>query len=455
MKLLDLPTEVLERILIISQSQSLPVANRLFKILSTPTRVRAFWLAQKYKDKVFLHCWRLKFMRGSCSCSIQNIQSHCHAEDYEMEILSHLVKHQLGQIEDGMIGAAAKGHLKIVEWLLNDGADCNVKILPRPSRFHRFFSFLSSTPRGQSRQSLLSPFQEVYVFHGTSFIRPSDTKAFALLQKAVECNYIELVTLLVRHTAKADPEDESSPKVSRLVIQQSLAIALKNLQSDMAHVLIHQGGARTTIKMLKDLFHRAAFRKLLFGNVTKYQDTLVVALEGLSDEDLDTRTTGILKYICELGCIPALKVCLDRGVDINLSNGIALMSAIYNANFDLLKYLIENTTVNLETFGAAQTVFCCSLMAIETLAISLFLVLSSAWLVALIQTVIGMVRGEKMDTWLSVESLSVWELTGIAVPSLTAIAFMYHLVPIHRMAQTLWYFNKEKRQRRRAQAIPI
>ena len=131
------------------------------------------------------------------------------------------------------------------------------------------------------------------------------------------------------------------------------------------------------------------------------------------------------------------------------------MSTIYNANFHLLKYLIENTRVNLETFGTAQMVFCCSLMIIESLAISLFLVLSSAWLVALVQTIVGMITGQRLDTWLSVEAISVWELTGIAIPSLIAVAFMYHLVPIHRMVQTLWYFHKQKKLGRTAQQLPI
>lgn len=457
-QLLYLPLEILERILIFSGSSELPLVNTIFLVLGQPSWVKAYWLAHKYRDQVFSECWNVRFMSMPCSCSpsAPNSQSPtiprlddapisnvCRAEEYQIDILSYIVRLKIGCIEDCMIAAATRGHLQIVDWLLKYGADGGVYLASK-KRVKKRNSFL-----GYSRQYLslkrrsygtpASPVTEMYAMVSD----PSGTKSVSLLQKAVEWNYIGLASVLL---ASQGSSQDSTNAFSPEILKKRLRQALDNGQIEMSRLLIHVGHAVASPGMVQRIMNKGAYYRLLWPSKSKMMNNVIgVALEGLSDEDMEARGPALVKMLAELGCVPGIQVCVDRGIDININEGIILSSCAYNGNLDLFEYLLQHPQVDLDLFTQSQRLFCISLISVETLAITMFTLLLVAWIMTLVETVHDAMSPQ--NRWSSPDGVSVWELSAISLPSVLAISLMYRLVPIHRLVKILRRIGREQKQR--------
>ena len=440
---LDLPNEVLERVFIYAQSSSLAHVNTLLYCLTKSNRVKGYWLAHTYRDQVLFMCWKIRFMSRPCGCATNgSLLNTCRVQDFQMDILYYILQVGIGNIEHGLVGAAALGHLKIVELLIQDGADCNVRVEQKRGSFRSLFSYRNYSRRSIRKWSVI-PTEAIDRQHAIEMQSRHD-HSVSLLQMAVDWNYLELASIIL----SLPPDSPNGQSVTYASLQSALQKAIQHRQVEMAQILISKGNAVTTIPMLKRLLGQASYHRILFGNGNRYADIIVVAIQGLSDTDLDARAGGILKNLAEIGCVRGIKACINRGVDINLNNGLALCSCIYNGNMELFTYLIDETATNVHLFAKPQFLFCISLMSIEILAMSMFGLLLVAWLITIVESVQTMVRGESPDTWMSSEFISVWDLTGVAIPSILAIALMYHLVPIHRMIKALTLLKREQRRRR-------
>jgi hypothetical protein len=368
-----------------------------------------------------------------------------------MDILSYIVRLKIGFIEDGMIAAATRGHLQIVDWLLKDGADGGVYLASK-KRVRKRGSFLENPRQYLSLKRrpygvLSSPVTEMYAMVSD----PSATKSVSLLQKAVEWNYLGLASILLASQGTGQgPTDGFSQEILKKCLRQ----ALNNNQIEMSRILIHVGHAVASPGMVQKIMNKGAYYRLLWPSKTKIMNRVIgVALEGLSDEDMDARGPALVKMLAELGCVPGIQVCVDRGIDININQGIILCSCAYNGNLDLCEFLIQHPQVDLDLFTQSQRIFCLSLISVEALAITMFSLLLVAWIMTMIEAVHDSMTPQSQ--WSSPDGVSVWELSAISLPSVFAISLMYRLVPIHRLIKILRRVSQEQKRRRNLTATPV
>lgn len=54
--------------------------------------------------------------------------------------------------------------------------------------------------------------------------------------------------------------------------------------------------------------------------------------------------------------------------------GLALYTAVYSGNLDIVEYAVQLPSLNIDYFGKKQKLYCLSLIAIEFIAMLLFVV---------------------------------------------------------------------------------
>lgn len=422
MKVTDLPLELIEQIFYNSSSENLAYSCKLIHSISLKSRIRAKWLLLKFRENVYRDCWTIKFMSNKqCKCKLNASFPECPLQKYQCEILRLVLKNDtfnIGIIEHGIIIAAIKNHLYIVNMLIVEyGAKCDFKVVTL-RRFHQWIRHGNNHKKRISNTPLLD-------------LQTDNPRSVSLLQQAAEWNYIELVRVLLMHDLQ---HEQLTSKES---IQNALRIAFNYHRTEIARILIECGHAITSPIFLSKILNRAGLSRVISGNIRKYEDLITVAIQGLENQVLDQRAGPILKSLGETGCIKGLQICIQRNVDVNINNGVILYSAIYNGNVEILEFLLQTTEINLAHFNNTHWVFTIILIFIECLATSMFIILLVTWIISIVQAFQN-----------PSDSDMIWQLSGIAVPSICAIGFMYRIVPIHRLAKCLDMIYRERRRER-------
>lgn len=141
---------------------------------------------------------------------------------------------------------------------------------------------------------------------------------------------------------------------------------------------------------------------------------------------------------------------VDRGVDVNISDGLPLYTSIYSGNLEITRYLLDLEKVpalNVNTYGWKQHALCVMLISIELAAILMFLVLTVIWIIGLLDL------NEKTPQFDEEKGISgdgsLLALNWMVIPAVCSLLIMYRLVPFHRLLMGIIAVKKEQRARKR------
>ena len=111
---------------------------------------------------------------------------------------------------------------------------------------------------------------------------------------------------LARLILKSNSGDELPLETLHSSFQKSLL----DCKTEVANVLLEYGKIHTRSSTLQRLIYWAYVRRVLLGQNSKYDESLGIAIKGLTDEDLDLRGEYILKSCCEIGSLSGLQSSL-------------------------------------------------------------------------------------------------------------------------------------------------
>ena len=144
---------------------------------------------------------------------------------------------------------------------------------------------------------------------------------------------------------------------------------------------------------------------------------------------------------------------VDRGADVNISDGLPLYTSIYSGNLEITRYLLDLEKVpalNVNTYGWKQHAFCVMLISIELAAILMFLVLTVIWIIGLLDLKEKTPGGIQFDEENSISGDgSLLALNWMVIPAVCSLLIMYRLVPFHRLLMGIIAVKKEQRARKR------
>lgn len=482
----------------------------------------------KWKDLGFCHCGtqpRAGIEAGGRSndhqpppLTLQNIRLHqisgCRVEQVQLQLLIFLIEMgayvQAGDNRSLKIASRCQ-HLALVHFLLSNGADPNASVkysshwnnrFSKPSLggnrssifpindddeetsetrtvvAHQQFGDLSNE---NSATNLLPPPIDLVGPPNVNAVKRGKKKSVDLLLQAVQENQLHLVELLVSTPPVNIPVRSSSmqqqqqqtiatlpilnQKISKETLENCLWEAIKTNKSEIARILIKEGGAKPTIEMMGILLQKAGTWRLGCGLRDKFSPLMVVLVHALDDESFDRLSNSIVRNCSEIGSADGIAACVERGADVNAWEGLALYSAVYSGNVEVVKYILfQVRSVNLLHFGLRQQFFCVVLMIIESLAIGMFFVLIAIWIVGLASISSSSSSSSNSATGLGTDSttttgpfgqyssnFSVTELTCMAIPAALALTIMYRLVPFHRLCFAFHLVIREQAKRRRRQ----
>ncbi|KAJ3300653.1 hypothetical protein HK104_008587 [Borealophlyctis nickersoniae] len=307
--------------------------------------------------------------------------------------------------------------------------------------------------------------------------------AVPLLLQAVRENQIPLIRLFLRDPP-AIPPDLSS---------QALTVALNHSHHTAANILLHNG-ARIHPRSLHNILHRAQTRRLALGPRDAYARHLFIGILALDTSDYLRLRATIIRACAEIGCVEGLKACVLRGPDGEAFNatlqsttasadpssqtttnvilptnpvggdadawsGLPLYASVYNGNLQATRYLLHHAGATTRNFTFKQRSFCIMLLTVEAMAMAMFGVLVGVWIFGISQGVARRanptsapdpIADPENDINMSApDSVTIGELTGLAVPSLLALGIMYRLVPFHDMLRAYLEVVREDKKRRR------
>ncbi|KAJ3084342.1 hypothetical protein HK102_000691, partial [Quaeritorhiza haematococci] len=290
-------------------------------------------------------------------------------------------------------------------------------------------------------------------------------------------------------------------RVSKRTLTSALGMAVSKGFMDMARLLVEKGGARPTWFMTQELLATASIWRLLTGTQDAYAPLLCLLIRNLPPQDFARHQGTLVRTCSEIGSVDAMKVCVERGGDVNVWDGLPLYASVYSGNVEITRYLVEDPDgprATTDYFTWKQRGFCIGLMVVEGFALLMFAVLISIWAYGLGQaarysdygnqtgnnggyngtngtfggmngtytgtnstypgtngTIVGNAttpqnRPSSRSTYDFDEASAIGELMGMAVPSLLALMIMYRLVPFHRLFKAYRIVVKEDEKRRRA-----
>jgi len=416
-----------------------------FHCISQYESIRAHWLLTKYgPEEVLSECWRWRFVRGFrgqvCRCDQRKRKSTSHktpsspnstacpVEEMQINLLQTLLSqganpHSTNQMPLKM--ASRFNHLKLVKELLDCGADANATVL---------YSKSWRKPRlgGEFQQTVRNDDPDNKTMGQTMAAKV--TLSVNLLLQACQCDNYELVRLLL----------SANPKPSQQTLSQSLSYTLCKKKMEIAKLLI-ENGAQSTISVTLRLLQRASAYRLGLGLRNRFTSQLEYSISALPQSDFERSGGTIVRSCAEIGSVGALKACIDRGGDANVWDGLALYSAVYSGNQELVEYLVGLSWVNLHYFDWKRRVFCWVLLYIEAIAVGMFGVLIAIWIYGFLGLAIPLVQVDTDST--ERDPVTVIELTAMAIPAFLALMVMYRLVPAHRLVRCLRLVQAEKAKR--------
>ncbi|KAJ3213602.1 Alanyl-tRNA editing protein Aarsd1 [Clydaea vesicula] len=192
---------------------------------------------------------------------------------------------------------------------------------------------------------------------------------------------------------------QDSQRVSSDTLQTALADAFLHNRLHMAKMLIKVGGAKSNSKMINNLLQKAGAWRLGCGVREKYTKLLVLCIQALTEETFQRLQHSIVRAVSEIGSVGALKASLERGGDINCWDGLPIYSAVYSGILGI--------------YGG------------------------------------GIIVTSDPSDPNAGTSVSVAELSTMAVPAIAALVVMYRLVPFHRLLYSLILVCKEQSKRNR------
>ncbi|KAJ3116383.1 hypothetical protein HDU96_009741 [Phlyctochytrium bullatum] len=280
----------------------------------------------------------------------------------------------------------------------------------------------------------------------------------SLLLQAVRANHVSLARILVRQyvVQRRSGAGQSTVKISDATLKAALSYAFRASRLEMCRVLVDEGGATSTMDMVHELVARASTWRLTIGVREKLSEYLLIGIRCLPPDDFFNISATLMRSSAEIGCPRVTRLCFERGADINVWEGLPLYASVYNGNLEVTRVLLDEAHVDVTFFGWKQKLFCTGLICIEGFAILMFTLLVLMWTVGMFQIIQSWITPGKGGGVVTITSyadgVSVGELTGMAVPSALALAVMYRLVPFHRMCIGFYLVCREHR-RRRLQAL--
>ena len=412
-----LPIETLHQIFILSLNNNLFKVSRSFHAISKDPLIRSRWLFEKYGVNALEYCWKMGFMNSSnikCKCKTHS-NSSCDLQDYQKLIIQYLILFN-ADINSGdsmaLKFAAQGGHYDLCKFLLTTGADPNATVFIKKS-------FRKSKIGGTFKTNALSYQPDIF-----------------LLLQAVDRKNMELIQLLL----------SDASKLTDHVLYKALWCAIINRENfEIAQLLVKQGNAKSSSQLANNFLQVVALSKFRFyqRKTEKLTKLMTLIVESLPNSDFDRSAPGILKTSSDLAMVDPIKACIARGININLFEGEILYSSVYSGSIEVTKYLLTLPQTSVEYFGFRQQSFCIVLLGIEILAILLFTFLIGIWTLSAAGVDFG---GEKSGD----KTLSVGDLSVMALPALFAMYIMYRLVPFHLLVGA---FRLVVRERKRRQAI--
>ncbi|KAJ3388534.1 hypothetical protein HDU92_001426 [Lobulomyces angularis] len=453
------------------------------------------------ENKISVSSRKKNYYSSSSSCSSsENESTACLIEKKQIKLIKYLLSKgaKLNAGNDMSLKMSAKfGHLNLTKFLLINGADPNAKVVLKKNWYNYFFSTRlyklggtllndddnvdlnigSSNPVGRINETrnnqteTNSPNVESFSNTPTSptsnFNAPllpnSETVSTAnpqhnhileasvlnkkkkvcqvdLLLQAVQGNHVHLVEILITPTKKNNSFDnntvqipirtsslsptssptrivntegstslsinighnefsQDSQRVSSDTLQTALADAFLHNRLHMAKMLIKVGGAKSNSKMINNLLQKAGAWRLGCGVREKYTKLLVLCIQALTEETFQRLQHSIVRAVSEIGSVGALKASLERGGDINCWDGLPIYSAVYSGILGI--------------YGG------------------------------------GIIVTSDPSDPNAGTSVSVAELSTMAVPAIAALVVMYRLVPFHRLLYSLILVCKEQSKRNR------
>lgn len=225
-------------------------------------------------------------------------------------------------------------------------------------------------------------------------------------------------------------------------------------KTEIATIILEFGNIHTRPTDLRHLINKAYLRRILLGQNRKYDASIGIAVQGLSNEDLDQRGESILKSCCEIGSLSGIQSSLSSIgihscliIDVNLSSGMALFTCITSGNHDCLKWILSLPETDRSLFTITSLVFAIGIVLVELcnfihyslqVALLVFLFLLISWIGTL--TILFSGSGDIIKNNVS----QILELSAIALPCIIGIFIMYNLVPIHRVVYCLYLLCKSR-----------
>lgn len=376
---LALPSELLERIFILSGNENLHLVNAQFYAISKSQFVKAKWLKCKYGSyHVLSHMWKWRFTRQArdltdeviqCKCGKATKQSifkksrnvydkmhECSIERHQIDLVEILLElgASLHAGHDMALKMAARfNHLKLCKYLLKVGADPNATVSYKRS-------WLKKTPR-LGGDYIQTPQQQIAQAKAKISVKRLSTDRINLLLQACKFANIPLTTLLL----------QSGP--SPRVLTQCLECTVSQNNTSLTKLLVEHG-ALSTLAMTQSILQRASTLRLTLGIKDKFSFVIRSCILALSDSDFERASGTIVRQCAEIGTVDGIKACVERNADVNVWEGLALYSAVYSGNYEVVEYLLTIESLNIGYFNWKKKFFCTVLMFIELLALGMFVV---------------------------------------------------------------------------------
>ncbi|KAJ1566058.1 seryl-tRNA synthetase, partial [Nowakowskiella sp. JEL0078] len=181
------------------------------------------------------------------------------------------------------------------------------------------------------------------------------------------------------------------------------------------------GKAKPSSRLVQDVLLRAGLWRLSFGLRKRYEQLLVFSIEYMGDEDFRRSSSSLMRGCCEIGsvtCVQNLVRRAGRENVVNVWDGLPLYASVYNGNLAVTNYLLgEECRADTSLFTWKKTGFILGLIFIEGEGYEAPSLEQVGYLTGL--------TGQNQ--------ISIFELTGMAVPSAVTLTMMYRLVPFHQL----------------------
>ncbi|RKO98139.1 hypothetical protein CAUPRSCDRAFT_10245 [Caulochytrium protostelioides] len=339
----------------------------------------------------------------------------------------------LGSKCAGMLYAAKRGHLALVQWWLDVGGDPEVVV--QPSRRAK----LVDSVRRWWRKHMLEidetdPDAEWDEMSDVSIDTHTEAEPTPEVHAGGPVRGTAIATRLnpagtPPSTLMASPERRAQ-SVRLASRADDLEAGLPDIDPGFDEQLLNRSGS---LKMV------------VLGQSRADEPVLMALLAATPPSVWDRHQPAILRGVAEMGSVDCMRVCVRRGADINAWQGIVLSTAVYSGNIPLLRYLLAETGAETRHFGRTPMALVVALIAVESLAVLLYGLLLLIWVVSIVSLTFpenAIAAAFSLGAGIGVPELSI--MAGLAT---LALGCMYRLVPLHGVARATAIITATKVER--------